>query len=90
MLRLEPPAPNPFGRETTLRFSLPAGARVRLAIHDLQGRRVATLVDGVREAGWHSVRWDWRGGAGSVRAGVYWAKLEAPGESRIRKLVAIP
>ena len=90
-LGLDPPAPNPFRRGTTLRFSLPVRAHARLSVHDLQGRRVATLVDGVREAGRHSVRWDGRGdGARSARAGVYWARLDTPGGSRIRKLLVIP
>jgi hypothetical protein len=31
---------------------------VRLAVHDVTGRRVATLVDDVREAGEHRQEWD--------------------------------
>jgi hypothetical protein len=90
VLELQAPVPNPFGRETSLRFSLPAAAHVRLAIHDLQGRRVATLVDGTRDAGWYSVRWGRSAGGEPPGAGIYWARLETMGASRTRKLVAMP
>jgi hypothetical protein len=37
--------PNPTTGVTRIPFALPAGARVRLTIEDVAGRRVATLVD---------------------------------------------
>jgi hypothetical protein len=38
-----------------MRYGLPREGRVRLAIYDLGGRRVATLVDGVQPAGMHEI-----------------------------------
>lgn len=55
---LSPNYPNPFNRDTLIRFSLPRGGRVELAIYNLAGQRVATLVDGQRGAGTHVTRWD--------------------------------
>ena len=77
--------PNPFNPLTTLRFSLPAAARIRLSVYDVRGRRVALLYDGEKEAGWHSLDWDARGRA----SGVYFARLETGGESLTRKLVLL-
>jgi hypothetical protein len=56
-------APNPFGPATTVRFTLPEPARVRLVVYDLLGRAVTTLVDGDRDAGRHAVVWDAAGAA---------------------------
>ena len=87
-LQLGPPSPNPSDGRVGLEVSLPATARVRLAVFDVQGRRVATLVDGVRGAGVHPVTWDSRNGAGRrVAAGVYWARFEALGEVWVRAIV---
>jgi Bacterial Ig-like domain len=50
--------PNPFNPVTTIRFSVPETSPVKLEVFDLLGRRIALLADGVRERGWHEVRWD--------------------------------
>src|SRR5258705_4069433 len=56
-LQLGPAMPNPFAREMTLDFTLPAESRVRLEIFDAGGRRVATLANGTHAAGPHLARW---------------------------------
>jgi hypothetical protein len=80
-----PNHPNPFNPVTRLRFALPAAGRARLAIHDVRGRRVALLVDGELDAGWHAR--DWR--ADGLPSGVYLARLEAGGAVLSRKLVLL-
>lgn len=84
---LAPAAPNPVREQTALAFTLPAAARVRLAIHDLQGREIARLADGPHGPGTHGARWDARG----QPAGVYFARLTVAGEpgARVRKLLVI-
>ncbi len=68
--------PNPFNPLTTLRFSHDATAHVHLALYDCRGRLVRSLVDDVRPAGTHAVRWDGRDDAGgAVAAGTYVARL---------------
>lgn len=80
--------PNPSLGRAEVEFVLPRDGAVRLAVYDLAGKRVATLVDGQRPAGRHTVRWDARAGSGArLASGVYFMKLEAAGETRTRKLV---
>ncbi len=64
--------PNPFNPATSVTFSLPATMEVRLAVYDALGREVATLIDGVRSAGSHSVQLD----AGGWASGVYFYTLQ--------------
>ena len=76
---------------TTLGYALPREGSVRLVILDAQGRRVATLVNGVRSAGPHTASWTARSDAGhSVPAGVYVAVLEHEGRKTTRRIVHLP
>ena len=65
--------PNPFNPSTVIGYRLAADARVTLAVYDLLGQKVATLVDGLVPAGSHSVTWN----AGSFGSGVYFARFIA-------------
>lgn len=82
--------PNPFNPATTIRFSIPAAARVTLRIHDVAGRLVRTLSDAERPAGEYDVTWDGRDDRGAgVAAGVYFYRLAAGGESQTRKMILL-
>lgn len=73
-------APNPFNPRTTIRFTLPADGPARLAIYDLAGRLVRSLVAGSLTAGEHEAVWDGCDDAGRAQAsGSYLARLEAGG-----------
>lgn len=76
---------NPSRGEAALVLALPTEARVRVALYDLAGRRVATLAEGVRAAGWHPLAFRPAGNA----AGVYFARLEASGRTITRRLVIL-
>ncbi len=84
-------APNPFARETRIRYELPSAARVHLAVYSVAGRKVRSLVDGEpRAAGRHEVRWEGRDDTGaSVAAGVYFYRLEAGGRTVTRRMVVL-
>lgn len=87
-LALGTPRPNPAPHGTTLRFTLPAGGDATLALYDVSGRLVRSLASGEREAGEHAVRWDGRDVAGRpVPAGLYFARLVAPGGVRSTRVV---
>jgi len=88
--RLHPNRPNPFNPSTTISFSLPRPAPVRLAIYDAAGRRVRVLVDGVRGAGEHAARWDGRGeGGGELPSGRYICTLDALGSRETRSMLMV-
>jgi len=68
--------PNPFNPETTIRFELPEAAQVSLAVYNLFGQEVRTLVFGNKKAGYHSVEWDGRDERGrEMPSGLYLYRL---------------
>ena len=68
--------PNPFNPRTTIEFSLPRSTSAKLAIFDLRGNQVRSLVQGSLPAGWQSVVWDGKNDAGMVvSAGGYLCQL---------------
>lgn len=83
--RLHPPYPNPFNPTTTIAFDVPRDARVELTIFDVQGRMVATLLDGNLSAGTHSRDWT----CSTCAGGVYFARLRTSEFEGIQKLVLI-
>ncbi|MBD3424634.1 MAG: T9SS type A sorting domain-containing protein [Candidatus Latescibacteria bacterium] len=80
--------PNPFNPSTTIYYSLPERSHVTLDIFDVSGRRIARLVDAIREAGTHQAKWSGLNVNGaSVSSGVYFYKLTAGKGSITRKMV---
>ncbi len=77
--------PNPFNPTATIRYGLPAAGRVRLAIYDVLGRRVALLVDGAQPAGRHEVRFE----AAGLPGGVYLYRLEAAGQMKTGRMLLV-
>jgi hypothetical protein len=65
--------PNPFNPVTAIRFGLPEASVVTLTVHDMLGRRVATLVESGLNAGIHTVTWD----ASTLPSGSYVYLLKA-------------
>jgi hypothetical protein len=59
-LVVAPPAPNPFRSGTSIRLDLLARRRVRVTVHDVGGRTVAVLFDGLAGPGEETIRWDGR------------------------------
>lgn len=77
--------PNPFNPVTNLSFELPETGAARLSIHDLGGREVALLLDGVAERGRHVLSYD----ASGLSSGVYLARLVSEGRVDQTKLMLI-
>ena len=50
--------PNPFNPITTIRYDIPKLSEVRIVVHDIMGRQVATLLNDTKPAGYHKVIWD--------------------------------
>ena len=76
--RLQQNYPNPFNAATVLRYSLPYGGEIEVAVYDLLGRRVLTLEAGFKATGEHAVSWDGKDASGrSVASGAYFYRLQA-------------
>ncbi len=59
--------PNPFNPSTTIEYTKPISGNVVLKIYDAIGREVVTLLEGVKEAGFHQQVWN----ASTVATGMY-------------------
>lgn len=91
-LRLQASAPNPFANTTHLTFHLPesASGSATLAVLDVTGRRVRTLLSGARAAGPHTVAWDGTDARGqAVPAGVYYYRLAYDGQTRSQPVLLV-
>jgi hypothetical protein len=71
--RLRQNHPNPFNPSTTIGYTLPARANVRLEVYDVTGRHVQTLLEEPQEAGEHEISFD----AGGLSSGVYLCRMTA-------------
>ena len=79
-------SPNPFNPVTRIRFRVPAGARhARMAVYDVRGRSVATLLDGPVGPGEHVAEWH----ADHLASGAYFLVLDADALHLRRRLVLL-
>ena len=67
--------PNPFNPVTMIRYELPKADAVKLVVYDVLGRAVATLAEGLQEAGTHEVAFE----ASRLPSGPYVYRLEVGG-----------
>ncbi|MBD3341873.1 MAG: T9SS type A sorting domain-containing protein [Candidatus Lokiarchaeota archaeon] len=82
--------PNPFNPETTIEYQLPDDSHVCIAIYDLLGRHVRTLVDARHTIGTHFVSWNGSDMNGVlVSSGVYTCRLEAGEYVSVIKLALV-
>ncbi len=84
---LEQNYPNPFNPSTNIQFHLDQAGYCELAVFNLKGQQVRTLLTGPMNAGTHSVIWDGRDDAGNLMpSGVYLYKLQLDDRVEIRKM----
>jgi hypothetical protein len=90
-LRLSHVRPNPATGTAWFDLEIPAhSGPVAVSIHDVAGRLVRRIVDGVLERGRHTRDWDGTDGSGNpVAPGVYFVRLEAGERSAVRKMVLL-
>jgi len=82
--------PNPFNPITKIAYNVPRESEVTVRVYDVSGRLVATLVDGVCEAGRHVAVWNGTNDRGeSVGSGVYFCTMEAPDFHESRKMTLL-
>lgn len=77
--------PNPFNPTTTIRYSLPTAASVRIEIFNITGQLVSVLADNFQEAGYHTVNFD----AQDLPSGAYFYKLTAGNFQSIKRMLLL-
>jgi hypothetical protein len=77
--------PNPFNPSTVIEVSVPQARYVTLAIFDLLGQEVATVVSGELQPGKHIIRWN----ATDVASGLYLYRLKAGDVVQTKRLVLL-
>ena len=82
--------PNPFNPVTMIQYDLPDNSQVQVAIYDMLGRKVRTLVSGFENAGFKAVQWQGKNDFGrSVGAGVYIYQIQAGDFLQTRKMILL-
>ncbi len=88
--RLEQNYPNPFNPTTTINYSIPAPAVVKLTIYNLLGQEVRVLVDEFQSSGYKTISWDGRDNNGfSLVSGIYFYSLAADDFRITRKMMLL-
>jgi flagellar hook assembly protein FlgD len=83
--------PNPFNPETTISFAkLDGNNRTEIAIYNLKGQKIKTLLNEVLPAGRHSVLWNGTDESGKkVASGVYFYKMKSGSFNSTRKMILV-
>ena len=82
--------PNPFNPRTRVAFSLAESCPVCLTVHDVGGRRVATIIDGELEAGPHDLAFDGHDSHGrELPSGVYLLRLQTAQKLHTHRVVLL-
>lgn len=77
--------PNPFNPTTNISFSIPVSASVSLEVYNIQGQKVATLVDGFKSAGSYTVSFD----ASYLASGLYTYRLISNSSVQVKKMMLL-
>jgi hypothetical protein len=75
--------PNPFNPSTKINFGLKNSGNVEISVYNILGNKVATLVNGFKSAGNHSVSFD----ASNLSSGIYFYKIVTSGFVQTRKMI---
>lgn len=77
--------PNPFNPTTSISYDVPQKSNVRLAVYDMLGRQVATLVNGQKTAGHYELNFD----AHNFASGTYIYRLQVGAKIITKKMTLI-
>jgi uncharacterized repeat protein (TIGR03806 family) len=82
--------PNPFNPTTTIEYTIAASGPTDLAIFNVLGQQVRSLISGEHHAGRYAIQWDGRSDNGiSAASGVYFYRLSSVGSERTRRLLLL-
>ena len=83
--------PNPFNTSTSIRYAIPRNTHIELAIYNIQGQLIRTLLNGEEMAGTHTIIWDGKDNEGKkLGTGIYFYQLkETNGIKKARKMLIL-
>ncbi|MCX5752971.1 MAG: T9SS type A sorting domain-containing protein, partial [Candidatus Krumholzibacteria bacterium] len=82
--------PNPFNPSTTIDYSIAKTSPVEIAIFDVNGRKIRTLVSEIKMQGAYKAVWNGKSDRGtSVASGVYFYRLIAGDFTQIKKMILL-
>jgi hypothetical protein len=80
--------PNPFNPSTTIKYTLKKAQDVNIAVYNVLGQRISTLVNAKQAQGLHQVVWNGKDNFGrSVASGVYFYRIKTQNGSMTKKMV---
>ena len=82
---LEQNFPNPFNNATKINFSIPEKDNIKLALYDILGKEVTTLVNEEIDAGFHSIDFN----AENLASGIYFYKLETKYFCQTKRMILL-
>jgi len=77
--------PNPFNPTTTISYKLPKSSFVKLAIYDVNGKLIETLVNEFKNAGYYLVEWN----ADKICSGIYFYRIDAGEYTCVKKCLLV-
>ncbi|MFN3694122.1 MAG: T9SS type A sorting domain-containing protein [Ignavibacterium sp.] len=80
---LEQNYPNPFNPSTLIKYSIAKDAMVNISVYNAIGEKVATLVNGLQQAGRYEVNFN----AGILTSGIYFYSIEAGDFKSVKKMM---
>jgi hypothetical protein len=77
--------PNPFNSTASIKYNLPISSDVVIEIYDILGRKVETLIQENKQAGYHQVAWD----AKNQPSGLYFCRIQAGEYAATEKMLLL-
>ncbi len=82
--------PNPFNMQTSIKYEIPTATHVKIIVCNVLGRKLKTLVDENKEAGFYTVYWDGIDDEGeNVVSGIYFYTMATIGDKITRKMIIV-
>jgi hypothetical protein len=64
--------PNPFNPTTLIKYALTNESNVRITIYNIAGQRIENILNGIRQAGYHTIEWK----SNNLSSGIYIYTIE--------------
>jgi len=77
--------PNPFNAQTSIKYTLIEQSNVMIHIYDLLGRKIETIMEGIKSTGEHQAIWQSK----DQPSGIYFYRIQAGDYTEAKKMVLL-